>query len=71
MFAAILALVASVVVIAGIAYFFYTGTDSIYEVIQFCRGVFDLISNLVPDWLVPFALIAASIAVLGIVIKVI
>lgn len=71
MFAAILAIVASLVVIAGIAYFFISGTASITEVLDFCRGVYDLITSLVPTWLLPFAAIALGLAIVGIVIKVI
>lgn len=71
MFAAILAIVASIVVISGIAYFFISGTGSITEVLEFCKQVFALLQTLVPSWLVPFVLIALGLAIVGIIIKII
>lgn len=71
MFAAILALVASIVVIAGVAYVFISGADSINQVLDFCRAVFDMITSVIPSWLLPFAVVALGLAIVGIIIKVI
>lgn len=69
MLTAILAIVAAVVLLAGVAYVFFSGAAGVSTALDFCREVFTICQEFIPSWLVPFAVLALALAVFGIIIK--
>lgn len=69
MFAAIIAIVAALVVVAGIAYFIYDKFEYINSFFEWAQSVIDSISSAFPDWLLPFIAIALVLAIIGILVK--
>lgn len=69
MLSTILAIATAVIIVATIAYFILTYLP---DVINFCNSIFDAFasfSDLVPDWLLAFALVPLLLFIIGIIIK--
>lgn len=69
MLSAILAIVAALVVVAAVAWFFYDNFAQISALWEWGLSTIQQVLNLVPSWLLPFCFLALMLAALGLIVK--